>query len=349
MKVSREEARRILERQVSAVEWEPQNTRAVLRRIREEEKTMKKRMPVGLAAALAMLLLAGLAVAAGLPQILDSIRRSVGDVTLPEAQDRIAAIGATAESEGILFTVTEALYDGYGAYIMVEARPRDAHTLLVPISAEPDERAVNVVDTLAEDDATTLAEYAAANGYTKIVCADATPRDKGESASVATWHDGVLTLGVSFAAAGEELHVDMTCVYAPCGGEQVGSGHVQIPLTLTAMEPLWTAAITEGVDCPELGLRVEKMTVTGTALSVYVQGRLRVTDAERYLAAQPELTVLDDEGHALERGMMWPGTYSFRTQFLKDYRAYPEKLERLTLQFTAEKTRQRVTIPVTLE
>ncbi len=337
MKLSRNEAQSLLERQAAAVDWQTEDTRAVLRHMREEKRPVKRRALWAAALALSMLL-GGIALAASLPGILDSLERSVGNVAAPEAENMVTAIGAAQETKHVTFTVTEALYDGYGAYIMVKAEPRDAHTLLLPETYELSERAGALIDALSEDRTTTLADYARAQGYTTTVSVSAWPREGGECAVVDHWQDNTLYIGVMLPASGDELKLYMECAAAAYLDERrlesrTADNSARIPVALSSLPVLWTASMAEPVDYPELGLRVEALTMTGTALSTYVTMRSTVTDTERYQEAS--VCLLDEEGSELERGMVWPGRGTLRkpVNFWRAYSARSQAMERVLLRF----------------
>lgn len=311
MKWSNDQVREALDCQLSSMEWSPEETDKVLRRMREEQKPVKKKMSLGLVLALLVTALVTAAVAVGVPGILDVVERFSGkNAVLPEAKEQVVTVGASAETELATFTVTEALYDGRAVSVLVTVLPKDEHTLLVPEPDFPEESACSLIDGVPED--VTLAEYAAQHGYTTLVNTDVGLVNPGEYTGVSWWKDGVLLIRLSFNAEGDEVPVKLSCLTVPflSDGELDWSRKgqsAQLDFILKAGPALWTATSETPIVCGAFGLRVDHVVLTGSALGVYMDMTYTVTDMEAYVKVDPYLEVADAQGVPFSWGAIGVG------------------------------------------
>ncbi len=311
MKWSQDEVRNALNCQLPGVEWSREDTDKILRQMREEQMPVKRKLSLGLAMALLVTVLVGAAVATGLPGILDMVERFTGrNAVLPEAKEQVTAVGVSAETELATFTVTEAVYDGRGASVLVKVEPKDEHTFLMAEPAFPEESACSMMDGVPED--VTMADYAAQHGYTALVNADVGLENLGDYMGSSWWQDGVLLVRLSFAAEGDELPVKLSCLTIPFldNGDFDRSRTwqpAQLDFTLQATPALWTATTAEAIACEKFGLRVDEVTLTSTALGVYLDMTYTVTDMEAYAEVDSYLGLMDVQGVPLPSGMMGGG------------------------------------------
>lgn len=344
MKWSNDQVREALDCQLSSMEWSPEDTDKVLRRMREEQKPVKKKMSLGLVLALLVTALVTAAVAVGVPGILDVVERFSGkNAVLPEAKEQVVTVGASAETELATFTVTEALYDGRAVSVLVTVLPKDEHTLLVPEPDFPEESACSLIDGVPED--VTLAEYAAQHGYTTLVNTDVGLVNPGEYTGVSWWKDGVLLIRLSFNAEGDEVPVELSCLTVPflSDGSFDQSRQWQparMTFTLQATPALWTATSETPIVCDAFGLRVDRLTLTGTALGVYMDMTCTTTDVETYAKTWPSLELLDDQGVRFRSGMGGVGSHNIpkengeQIHWRDSYAALAQKPSRIMLQFS---------------
>lgn len=282
-----------------------------VRRIRmavKEEKPVTKKMNAALALVMAMLLLAGVAVAAG-TGMLDFLSRKMGQSVLPGAEEIVQNDIAFAETEYASFHVRQAAYDGQSALIMVEAVPAGDSYLLLEETVCPEEDRIVLLIPDAQDGEQTIAEYAAENGLTMIIV---TMRQSypADSMEIADWNDGKQILMQSFNATEEVIPLTLTFRAFPYEqaaqyDEVVSSAAVDI--SLTAADSLWRVSSDETFDLPEFGVRIDGVRVTGTVLQSYWEVFYTVTDVEKVQASGFRVDVLDSEGNGLPRGILGVG------------------------------------------
>lgn len=282
-----------------------------VRRIRmavKEEKPVKKKMNVALALVMTMLLLAGVAVAAG-TGMLDFLNRKMGQSVLPGAEEIVQNDIAFAETEYASFHVRQAAYDGQSALIMVEAAPAGDSYLLLDATVCPEEDRIALLIPDAQNADQTIAEYAAENGLTMIVV---TMRQSypADSMEITDWHDGKQILMQSFNATDEVIPLTLTFRAFPY--EQAAQyddvvSSAAVDISLTAADSLWQVSSEETFELPEFGVRIDGVRVTGTVLQSYWEVFYTVTDADKVQASGFRVDMLDAEGNALPRGVLGVG------------------------------------------
>lgn len=262
----------------------------------KEEKTMKRKLPKAvLIFAVVTLLMATVAVAEGLGMF-NFLDRWLGTKVLPSATS--TANIATLENDYAVYTIQEAAYDGRGMSVMVRITPKDEKTFLLAEGGYylDDKIAWALNDTSYGD--MTIAEYMQQNGYERSV---AICVGFGTTSNwIDVYEEHALTLVYRFPAEGDRVTIPYKCS-AWCieeNRQSVVSGE----LTMTAEKPLWTAAITEGVELPLSGLRIDGATLTGTSLGMHVDLRLTVTDEEIVKKHSTGIHLHDAQGNPLRPG-----------------------------------------------
>ena len=266
----------------------------------KEERPVKKKLSTGLVLAMVLALLATAALAASWG-ILDRIGRSAGwSSYLPSAQEIIQRPLAEVENDYVTYAVREAIYDGRAAYIMVEVTPKDKTAFLLSESTWPEDPVGYFIvgETGAEK---TCAEYAVAHGYTSFLTVGVDPGE--ECAVSSSWEEGVLTLLVEYEAQGDALPVELS-LWAWADAIETQKDH--LVFTLTASDPLWERTAEAGIDLPDYGVRIDALTLTGTALSTYFQVDYTVTDIDAHPGALG-FHLMDAQGQYFPRGAISVG------------------------------------------
>ena len=274
----------------------------------KEEKPVKKKMNVALALVMAMLLLAGVAVAAG-TGMLDFLDRRMGQTVLPGAEEIVQSDIVFAETEYASFHVRQAAYDGQSALIMVEAVPAGDSFLLLEETVCPEEDRIALLMPDAQNGEQTIAEYAAENGLTMIIV---TMRQSypADSMEITDWNDGRQTLMRSFNATEDVLSMTLTFNAFPY--EQAAQydevvSRAAVDISLTAAAPLWQVSSGETFDLPEFGVRIDGVRVTGTVLQSYWEVFYTVTDVDKVQASGFRVDMLDAQGNQPPRGVLGVG------------------------------------------
>lgn len=276
------------------------------------EMNRKHRKPaLALALAVALILaLAGGAVAAGVQwNMFDFFARkyNAGEA-LPQAVDLVKT--DVPQSGGVTpdatFTVVETLCDGRNAYLLCEVRPTREDTLLV-YSQHLASSAASGFDPELPDDMT-MAEWAEANGYTRVVNISMTHDNKIKDGF--TWDmtdaqrqpDG----SYRFLLQGRYTWSTASDVTMTCGTttrwKQDGTPTEYERAELTAtLEPgpeaLWHVEWKGEALIPDTDIVVQKVVLTGTALGTYSQVTFRNTGGPTYSWS---IYLVDENGHGLK-------------------------------------------------
>lgn len=272
----------------------------------KEEKTVKsKKFAVVLVAlVLALSISVGIAEELGM---FDFLSRIMGQNVLPSADELVATDVASGETSFATYHIRQAAYDGKTVSIFAEIRPKDDHTLLMGDDCDPDTLyavLINADEEVFETDSRTIAEYAAENGMTHLVNVGIELGD-GTVAGIDEWQDNVITVLLSQNVEGDSVTLPLT-YYAYDYGTQ-SNQRVEDEITLKAAGPLWSVSSRTAFDAPDFGIRVDRITITGTALQSYWTMDYTVTDLEkaRDLGWNPDL--LDAQGNRLPMGALGVG------------------------------------------
>lgn len=283
-----EEQRRVqaaLNRQLSHVEWTPADRQSVLRHMREEEKPVKKKMSWGLALALLIVLLAGIALAAETMGLFNMFRK---EGALPNAASDVMSLNLTAETERVIYTLREAAFDGHGGFLLVEAAAKDPKTLPLGEIALPVDPAGGMIAgaswSFDGEEPMTIAEYAAQHGYTSFLSVSC---DFGLDCSANdAIEGGVVKTVYHFAYEGDTVKLRLRCLDFPFLNEEqidpARQGEALLEVELNASPALWERSAAIGLDCPDHGCRLDSIDMTGTAIATYYALHFTVTDLARY-------------------------------------------------------------------
>ncbi len=296
---------RVLNESVQDVRLSDEARRSI-RLATREERPVKMKKCMAIALVLALMLGATVAAAAELG-LFDFLARNNGQGVLPGADKLVQSNAAYGETDDVTFTVKQAAYDGKAVALLVEMRAKDVKTLLMhnswwgedPISGY-------ICDTEAERlaETRTVAQYAADNGYTRMLNAYIRCADYASS-SIEEWNSNVLTLLYSFDAEGDELVIPIEYIqFDTSTGESKG---VQDEITLKAAAPLWTVSSKESFDAPGFGIRVDGITITGTAVQSYWTLTYTVTDVEIARNLGWNANVVDMNQQYLSGGVLGTG------------------------------------------
>lgn len=275
---------------------------------------MKKKLSIGFAVALALVLMSVTAMAAaGLWGVID-FANLYGTKLLDSAADTVQTDipqqgGQTTWAN---FTLRELVCDGQAAYMVFDVTPADEHTLLVFADVTPDSEAQMLSNDYPAD--MTVAEWAASKGYTNIVQVSIGNTD---AFFVDLGIDERMTeSGMTLHARGQyqgsaEAQAEFQCVAVRCD-EEYTVDRTTLTATIHVDEPLWTATSTEPVEYPEAGVRIDSVTLTGTVMSVYTEIGFTVTDQAIYDSYEGGFwfELIDENGDRLPSGAMGTGGMS---------------------------------------
>lgn len=310
----RKRIHRAVDTTLSGLEGDPLlGQRVILLARQKEEPKMKKKISVGFAIVLALLVMSMTALAAaGLWGVFDFAALR-GGTPLEEAANSVQR-GITqqgGQTEWATFTLREAICDGKAAYLLFDVKPTDEHTLLARGEVKPEDEAWALGLDEAAPEGMTVAQWAEEHGYTRIVWFDVQPIAPfaGNSAFriVKRMEDGMmLSLRGEYDWEDQE-EVAFRCLAWTADGQREST---ELTARLTLQEPLWTVTSTQPMDYPEAGVYIHSVTVTGTVMSAYVDMLYSVTDRERYTRNDVGLMFqfLNESGEPMKEG----GFYTIR-------------------------------------
>lgn len=208
------DAKNLLDRQLSRVEWTQGDRQTVLCAVRKEKSVMKKKLITLLAAALLLAMLTGAAVAATMLWGVEDFAARSG-MPLPDApvQQEIPQQGG--EGTQMTVRVTDAVWDGETVCITLHCQPNMPGTLLMEACLSPDMPLRNLDRQLAGEGA--IADFAAQRGFSDLLGVEIEPMLNGEYIGCrASWHleeSGGYTLFYEFdGVADGPLTIDFQCV-----------------------------------------------------------------------------------------------------------------------------------------
>ena len=307
----RQRFHRAVDATLSGLEGDPLLARRVIHQARQREPERRKKLSVGLLIALAMALVSVTAVAAGLWGVLDFMRLH-GKTVLEEAADSVQTGipqqgGHTAWAD---FTLREAVCDGRVAYMVLDVTPTDEHTLLIFEDMRLEDSAWLLSSEYPADQS--IAQFAQEKGYARIVrvgMGEAAAEETNEGLSMdMKLVDGVMTLIVTraYRCAGT-ADIALMCITAPLDGDKETA---VLTATLQVDDPLWTVDHDRPVDYPEAGIRIERVSLTGTTMAVYADVAFTVTDQAIYDGYEGGfwLSLVDASGKELPCGARGMGS-----------------------------------------
>ncbi len=296
--MTEKELRQALQGSVEAVSLSEAAKAAIMEEAKED-RPMKRKLSAGLVLVLVMLLLTTAALAAG-RDILEWIEHSAGkENLLPGAQEMVQHPLAEKETEHATYTVREAIYDGRAVYLLLDIKPREANTFLLN-GYQWAERPVSRYVTGAEHLEQSLADYAAEHGYTRFLSVGALPEALVRGALQSSWQDGVLTLLMEWEASGDTLPVALRLWVENEAGERTWDS---LSFTLTAPKVLWERSAQPVAEVPDYGLRIDALSLSGTALAAYYQVDYAITDYSLF-PGEVFFDLMDEQGNYLHRGAL---------------------------------------------
>ncbi len=282
------------------------DARRAIRLAAREERPVKMKKCMAIMLVLVLMLSATVAVAAELG-LFDFLARNMGQEVLPGAEKLVQSDVAYGETDDVIYTVKQAMYDGKSAALLVEMRPKDDKTLLMGEGWwEEDPIGGYICDTEEEmlAEKRTVAQYAADNGYDRMI--EALISLPGYAhAGIDEWNNNVLTVLYSFEAEGDEL----VLAFEYFQFDRIAGEAQRVPdeITLKATAPLWTVSSRESFDAPGFGIRVDGITITGTAVQSYWTLTYTVTDVEIARSLGWNANVVDMNREYLPRGVLGTG------------------------------------------
>ena len=178
--------RTILDRRLSRIEWTQGDRRAVLCAIRKEQPIMKRKFAVLLTALLILVLLTGAAVATGRLWGVQEFADRDGDA-LPAVPIQSGVTQSGGAGREMTVTATSAVWDGETVRITLHCQPNLECLLLMDACLALDMPVRNLDRDLAHGG--TIADWAAANGFTNVLGVAIEPMLNGEYLSCSSvWH-----------------------------------------------------------------------------------------------------------------------------------------------------------------
>lgn len=269
------------------------------------------------------LAMAGGAVAAGINwNALDFLSRGLETgAALPEVRDLVQTNipqsgGAMDEA---IYTMEEAMCDGYDAYVVFSVKPTHEDTLLVYGQSTSSAPASRFFPELPSD--ISIAEWAEKKGYTRIEAIRLTHNnitlDDGfvwSESSVHCEEDGTFRFMLKGRYhATEPQEITFSC-HTVTRWTKDGSKTVRAVTELTATlepapAPLWTREWEGEAEIPGTGIVIEKIVLTGTPIAMHAE-ITHSGDGSRYLVM---MYLLDDDGNhrkwSAGTGIGWETTH----------------------------------------
>ena len=300
---------RVLSNSVQDVHLSDEARRRIRLAAKEERPvTSKKFVAIVLAVMLALTASVGIAAELGM---FDFLARKMGQTVLPGANDLVHNDIAHGETDHVIYTIKQAVYDGKSVSLLVEMRAKDEETMLIgPAWMMEDRIGWYIYDTEEEAlaDPRTITDYAAEKGYTRFVEPSLSFIGYGWS-SVDEWVDNTLTVLYSFPAEGDTITIPFEYFSCECSlTERSNFQRVPDSITLKAStKPLWEVSSNESFDAPGFGVRVDSVSIIGTVVQSYWTINYTVTDVETAYNLGWNFNLLDMNKDYLPRGVLGGG------------------------------------------
>ena len=286
----------------------------------EEKKPMKRsRLKLSLVIGLAIFLMTATAFALANPWgIMDFLTNRRSSVTvLPEAQEIVQkdVPQQGGKADCATFAVREAVFDGKDVFIAVEAKPAAEKYLLLGPDSYP-QYPVSDLGPLFEGKTGNIADYARQNG--KELIHTYASIDGNCSIDFVLEEDGTLVYLINgrYEAEGD-VTLTVNCGVAPFitkdGKQIVDHENLQrTPLTVKLHNTGTKGAITStaSAEFAGCGVRVDRITLTGSEMGMYATIEYTVTDAETFAKTEDGLwfEFVDESGEPLPSGAGTVGT-----------------------------------------
>lgn len=246
--------------------------------------------------------------------ILDFLsERRNGAKVLPEAAEMVQKDISQKgnQTEFAAFVVREAVFDGKNIFIVVDAKPSSPEYLLLGPDVYPSDPIGNM-GPLFSGKTGTIADYARENNKEMI---NTSVGIDGANCSIdyLLEDDGTLVYMISgnYSGSSAQSEIEMTCVAVPFvnrGGKDVRdmSNKKETTLSVILENSGTKGAVTSTVpvvysDC---GVRVDKITLTGSAMAIYADIEFTVIDKEKYAKADGGFwfEFVDEDGNRVPSG-----------------------------------------------
>lgn len=226
---------------------------------------------------------------------------------MPEAADIVQKDVAQegGQTELVTFTVREAVLDGQNYYIVVDAKPSSPDYLLLGPDAAPSDPIVNM-GPLFSDKTGTIADYASEKKK-EIIHTSVGATGGNCSIDFLLEDDGTLTymLNGSYTGDSADSTMELTCMTAPFtthdgndaidmltgkaatrdgndGIDMLNREFATLSVKLKNTGTKDTVTSTAPATYADCGVRVDKITLTGSAMAIYANVEFTVIDEEKY-------------------------------------------------------------------
>lgn len=287
----------------------------------EEKKTMK-RISLRWAAAIAIACMMITTTALALSNtwgVLDFITGRSNIKVLPDAVEIIEknVPQKGGQSERAAFMVREAVFDGQNIYIVVEIKPSRPEYLLLGTDANPSDPVENMGPLFSGNDGT-IANYAHENNKV-MIHTWAGIMGQNYSADFILEDDGTLVymLNGRYEGDAKEMDMELSCGTATFvnleGKDSIDVSNMQrttLFVTLKSSDAKDTVTCTTPVIFSDCGVRVDKITLTGSAMAIYTEIGFTVIDEQKFAENDNGLwfEFLDENGERLPSGAATTGT-----------------------------------------
>jgi len=246
--------------------------------------------------------------------ILDFLReRWNGVKVLPEAAEMVQKDVSQkgSQTEFASFVVREAVFDGKNIFIIVDAKPSSPEYLLLGPDAYPSDPISNM-GPLFSDKTGTIADYAQENNKEMI---NTSVGIDGANCSIdyLLEDDGTLVymINCSYSGYSAQSEIKMTCVAVPFVNREgkdvidmTNKKETTLSVTLENSGIRETVTSTMPAVYSYCGVRVDKVTLTGSAMAIYADIEYTVTDKEKFAETDGGLwfEFVDGNGNCLPTG-----------------------------------------------
>ena len=302
------ELQRVLHQSVEDVHLSDEARRAI-RLAAKEERPVKMKKFVAIALAMMLMLSTTVAVAEELG-LFDFLQKTMDQAVLPGANELVKTDVAYGETDHVTYTIKQAVYDGHSVSLLVEMRAKDEETFLMGQAWSPDEPIRDYqyfTVGIDPNDERTIAQYAADNGYTRFANTSVEV-NMGDYSGLDEWNNNVLTVLYTFNAEGDVLNLPIEYYSRTYTLDSMDDPQrVQDNITLKSTAPLWQVSSDESFDAPGFGVRVDGVTITGTAVQSYFTIRYTITDLEKANGFGWNFNLVDMDKKYLPRGVLGSG------------------------------------------
>lgn len=298
------------------------NVYQTLENIRAQEaRKPVKRMGLRLAAVIAAVLILSTGTVLAVTNtwgILDFLSGRTNTGVLPEAAGLVQkdVVQSSSQTEFGTFEVREAIYDGMNVYLVVDVKPASPKYLLLGPDAYPEDPISNLGPHFSEKTGT-IADYARENNLEMI---NTSLGISGvSSVDYLLNEDGTLVYMIngSYTSDLAQEEIEVSYAVAPFVNKE-GKTYIDsktilrsaFTVTLKNSGMMGTVTSTAPTDYSDFGVRVDKVTLKGSAVAIYAEVEYSVIDKEKFAAVKDGLwfNFVDNEGNVLPHGVAtWGG------------------------------------------